>query len=732
METMLKVKKRNGDKTEFDIVKIIRAISKANNEVEEDNRFPTWQIKEVASEIKDVILFEKGVGGVVDVEDIQDKVETALMASGAYKLAKTYVKYRYKQAQKRKLNTTDDVILKLIDDKNEDARTENANKDTRIISTIRDYMAGEVSRDLMKRYLLSEDVVEAHERGEIHFHDTDYHALPMHNCCLINLEDMLQNGTVIGKTTIDKPHSFSTACNIALQVVAQVASSQSGGQTISLAHLAPFVDVSRKKIEDQVKQEGLDTGIEYTDQQFNKIVHSRVLDEIRRGVQTIQYQVITLMTTNGQAPFLSVNMQLGEAKNDQEKEDLALIIEEVLKQRLQGVKNETGEWVTPAFPKLLYVLEEDNVYEESEYFYLTKLAAKCTVKRMNPDFISAKMMKKLKVDANGNGNIYPCMGCRSFLTPYLDEDSKPKYYGRFNQGVVTINLPYVALKAGGDPDKFWQELENTAELVHKALQQRHSRLEGTKSDVAPILWQHGALARLEKGEKIDKLLHNGYSTLSIGYAGLYECVKCITGESHTKDSSKPFAKKILQTLIDYTKKWKAEEKIDYSLYGTPMESTTYKFAKAIARDFEPVDDVNTHNYITNSYHVNVREEIDAFTKLKIEGEYQALSPGGAVSYVEVPDLSNNIQAVLSVMKTIYDNCIYAELNTKNDYCQECGFNGQILIKEDDDGKPYWECPNCGNTNEDKMNKVRRICGYLGDNPYNQGRTEEIKDRVLHL
>ena len=665
------------------------------------------------------------------VEEIQDMVEHYIMAHGAFEVAKHYITYRYTRSLVRKSNTTDDKILSLIECNNEEAKQENSNKNPVVNSTQRDYMAGEVSRDITNRILLPKDIVEAHNEGIIHFHDTDYYAQHMHNCDLVNLEDMLQNGTVITGTLIEKPHSFATACNIATQIVAQVASNQYGGQSISLTHLAPFVQISREKIRASVRDEFDAVGVAVTEDKINSIAEKRLREEIRRGVQTIQYQVVTLLTTNGQAPFVTVFMYLGEAKNQQEKDDLALIIEETLLQRYQGVKNEKGVWVTPAFPKLIYVLEEDNIREGSKYWELTKLAAKCTAKRMVPDYISEKKMLELKVDKNGNGHCYPCMGCRSFLTPYVDEDGNPKYYGRFNQGVVTVNLPDIALSSGGNIEKFWRIFDERMELCHRALLCRHERLKGTLSDAAPILWQYGACARLKKGEPIDKLLYGGYSTISLGYAGLYECVKYMTGKSHTDPSATPFALEIMHKLNAACKTWKAQHNIDFSLYGTPLESTTYKFAKCLQKRFGVIEGITDKGYITNSYHVHVTEPIDAFKKLEFEAQFQHLSPGGAISYVEVPDMQNNLDAVLEVMKFIYDHIIYAELNTKSDYCQVCGWDGEIEVVEED-GKLIWKCPQCGNTDQDKMNVARRTCGYIGTQFWNQGRTQEIKDRVLHL
>ena len=673
----------------------------------------------------------QGLGRAPTVEEIQDFVEHQIMAHGAFEVAKRYITYRYTRSLVRKSNTTDDKILSLIECNNEEAKQENSNKNPVVNSTQRDYMAGEVSRDITNRILLPQDIVDAHNEGIIHFHDTDYYAQHMHNCDLVNLEDMLQNGTVITGTLIEKPHSFATACNIATQIVAQVASNQYGGQSISLTHLAPFVQISREKIRASVRSEFDAVGVAVTEDSINAIAEKRLREEIRRGVQTIQYQVVTLLTTNGQAPFVTVFMYLGEAKNQQEKDDLALIIEETLLQRYQGVKNEKGVWVTPAFPKLIYVLEEDNIREGSKYWELTKLAAKCTAKRMVPDYISEKKMLELKVDKNGEGHCYPCMGCRSFLTPYVDENGQPKYYGRFNQGVVTVNLPDIALSSGGNIEKFWRIFDERMELCHRALMCRHERLKGTLSDAAPILWQYGACARLKKGEPIDKLLYGGYSTISLGYAGLYECVKYMTGKSHTDPAATPFALEIMHRLNDACKKWKAQHNIDFSLYGTPLESTTYKFAKCLQKRFGIIEGITDKGYITNSYHVHVTEPIDAFKKLEFEAQFQHLSPGGAISYVEVPDMQNNLDAVLEVMKFIYDHIIYAELNTKSDYCQVCGWDGEIEVVEED-GKLIWKCPQCGNTDQDKMNVARRTCGYIGTQFWNQGRTQEIKDRVLHL
>ena len=732
----MKVIKRNGTEVVFDITKIIAAITKANESVEESARMTAMQVKRIAEFVELSCL---KMNRSPSVEEIQDLVEYQIMAHGAYEVAKNYVTYRYTRSLVRKSNTTDEKILSLIECCNEEAKQENSNKNPIVNSTQRDYMAGEVSRDLSERLLLPPDIVEAHREGIIHFHDSDYYAQHMHNCDLVNLEDMLQNGTVITGTMIERPHSFSTACNIATQIIAQVASNQYGGQSISLTHLAPFVDVSRKKLRKVVEQEMAAIGVNPGEEKISELVETRLRDEVRRGVQTIQYQVLTLLTTNGQAPFVTVFMYLNEAKSEQEKKDLAMIIEETLLQRYEGVKNEDGVWITPAFPKLIYVLEEDNIHEDSPYWYLTELAAKCTARRMVPDYISEKKMLELK------GDVYTCMGCRSFLTPdrFTDagignianagnyEPGKHKYYGRFNQGVVTINLPDVALSSGGNLDKFWSIFEERLELCHRALRCRHDRLKGTLSDVAPILWQYGALARLEKGEPIDKLLYNGYSTISLGYAGLYECVKYMTGKSHTDPSATPFALSIMQKMNDKCKEWKTAENIDYSLYGTPLESTTYKFAKCLQKRFGIIPGITDKGYITNSYHVHVTEEIDAFTKLKFEAQFQHLSPGGAISYVEVPDMQNNIPAVLEVMKFIYDNIIYAELNTKSDYCQVCGWDGEIQIVEEN-GKLIWRCPKCGNTDQSKMNVARRTCGYIGTQYWNQGRTQEIRDRVLHL
>ena len=724
----MKIMKRNGSEVVFDITKIIIAVTKANESVEEPDRMTPVQIQRIAESVE---LQCQKMNRAPTVEEIQDMVEHHIMAHGAFEVAKHYITYRYTRALVRQSNTTDDKILSLIECNNEEAKQENSNKNPVVNSTQRDYMAGEVSRDITNRLLLPKDIVDAHNEGIIHFHDTDYYAQHMHNCDLVNLEDMLQNGTVITGTLIEKPHSFATACNIATQIVAQVASNQYGGQSISLTHLAPFVQVSREKIRASVRSEFDAVGVSVTEDSINAIAEKRLREEIRRGVQTIQYQVVTLLTTNGQAPFVTVFMYLGEAKNQQEKDDLALIIEETLLQRYQGVKNEKGVWVTPAFPKLIYVLEEDNIREDSKYWYLTKLAAKCTAKRMVPDYISEKKMLELKIDKNGNGNCYPCMGCRSFLTPYVDENGQPKYYGRFNQGVVTVNLPDIALSSGGNIEKFWRIFDERMELCHRALLCRHQRLKGTLSDAAPILWQYGACARLKKGEPIDKLLYGGYSTISLGYAGLYECVKYMTGKSHTDPAATPFALEIMNALNAACKKWKAQHNIDFSLYGTPLESTTYKFAKCLQKRFGVIEGITDKGYITNSYHVHVTEPIDAFKKLEFEAQFQHLSPGGAISYVEVPDMQNNLDAVLEVMKFIYDHIIYAELNTKSDYCQVCGWDGEIDIVEVD-GKLIWKCPQCGNTDQDKMNVARRTCGYIGTQFWNQGRTQEIKDRVLHL
>ena len=725
----MRIIKRNGSEAVFDITKIITAITKANESADEQYRMTGNQIRRIAEL---VVNSCEELGRAPTVEEVQDMVERQIMAHGAYEVAKAYITYRYTRTLVRQYNTTDEKILSLIECNNEEAKQENSNKNPVINSTQRDYMAGEVSKDLTTRLLLPRDIVEAHNEGIIHFHDMDYYAQKMHNCDLVNLEDMLQNGTVITGTLIERPHSFSTACNIATQIIAQVASNQYGGQSISLSHLAPFVNVSREKIRRDVETEAKAVGIEYTPEVKEQLVDKRLREEIRRGVQTIQYQVVTLLTTNGQAPFVTVFMYLNECKDEREKADLAMIIEEVLVQRHQGVKNEKGVWVTPAFPKLIYVLEEDNIHEDSKYYYLTRLAAKCTAKRLVPDYISEKKMLELKVDKNGNGNCYPCMGCRSFLTPYVDpETNKPKYYGRFNQGVVTINLVDVALSSNGNMEKFWKIFDERLDLCYRALLCRHERLKGTLSDAAPILWQYGACARLQKGEPIDKLLYGGYSTISLGYAGLYECVKFMTGRSHTDPIATPFALNVMQHMNDACKTWKARHNIDFSLYGTPLESTTYKFAKCLQKRFGVIEGITDKGYITNSYHVHVTEPIDAFTKLKFEAKFQALSPGGAISYVEVPNMQDNIEAVLQVMKFIYENIIYAELNTKSDYCQVCGYDGEISILEQD-GKLVWTCPNCGNQDQDKMNVARRTCGYIGTQFWNQGRTQEIKDRVLHL
>ena len=720
----MKIIKRSGSENEFDADKIIAAISKANTEVPTMERLSEEQIAEIASNVESIC---EEMHRALNVEEIQDLVEDQIMNKRAFALARKYITYRYNRALVRKSNSTDKQILSLIECDNEEVMQENSNKNPTVNSVQRDYMAGEVSKDITKRFLLPEDIVRAHEQGIIHFHDSDYFAQHMHNCCLVNLEDMLQNGTVISETMIDTPKSFATACNIATQSIAQIASSQYGGQSFSLAHLAPFVDVSRKKYFKQVTAEFETAGINYTHEQVEKVVEIRVKDEIKRGVQMIQYQVITLMTTNGQAPFVTIFMYLNEAKDERTKTDLAMVIEEILNQRILGVKNEKGIYITPAFPKLLYVLEEDNITEGSKYWYLTKLAAKCTAKRMVPDYISEKVMLDLK-----DGNCYPCMGCRSFLTVYHDENGKPKFYGRFNQGVVTVNLVDIACSSEKDMDKFWQIFDERMKLCKKALMYRHNRLKGTLSDVAPILWQNGALARLKKGEKIDKLLYNGYSTISLGYAGLCECVRYMTGKSHTSPDATPFALEVMQKLNDYCTKWKAEENIDFSIYGTPLESTTYKFAKCLQKRFGIIEGVTDKNYITNSYHVHVTEPINAFDKLKFEARFQKLSPGGAVSYVEVPNLENNIDAVLEVVKYIYDNIMYAELNTKSDYCQCCGYEGEIQIITDEHGKLIWECPNCGNQDQAKMNVARRTCGYIGTQFWNQGRTQEIKERVMHL
>ena len=724
----MKIIKRSGVEVAFDSEKIAAAAAKANAATTGARELTPGQIRGLADRVE---AAASAMGRTLSVEEIQELVETELMKEGAYETAKRYIRYRYTRSLARAANTTDEQILTLIESNNEEVKQENSNKDPKVNAVQRDYMAGEVSKDITRRILLPQEIVEAHQQGIIHFHDMDYFAQHMHNCDLVNLEDMLQNGTVITGTLIEKPHSFATACNIATQIVAQVASNQYGGQSISLTHLAPFVQVSREKIRASVRDEFDTVGVSVTEDKINAIAEKRLREEIRRGVQTIQYQVVTLLTTNGQAPFITVFMYLGEARSEQERADLAVIIEEMLLQRYQGVKNEKGVWVTPAFPKLIYVLEEDNIREGSKYWYLTQLAAKCTAKRMVPDYISEKKMLELKVDKNGEGHCYPCMGCRSFLTPYVDENGKPKYYGRFNQGVVTVNLPDIALSSGGNIEKFWRIFDERMELCHRALLCRHERLKGTLSDAAPILWQYGACARLKKGEPIDKLLYGGYSTISLGYAGLYECVKYMTGKSHTDPSATPFALEIMNALNAACKKWKAQHNIDFSLYGTPLESTTYKFAKCLQKRFGVVEGITDKGYVTNSYHVHVTEPIDAFKKLEFEAQFQHLSPGGAISYVEVPDMQNNLDAVLEVMKFIYDHIIYAELNTKSDYCQVCGWDGEIEIVEQD-GKLIWKCPQCGNTDQDKMNVARRTCGYIGTQFWNQGRTQEIKDRVLHL
>ena len=741
----MKIIKRNGSEAVFDIMKIITAVTKANNVVKEDERLTPMQIRRIAESVENSCL---GMNRALSVEEIQDLVEHQIMAHGAYEVAKQYITYRYTRSLVRKSNTTDEKILSLIESNNEEVKQENSNKNPTVNAVQRDYMAGEVSKDLTARMLLPKEIVDAHEAGIIHFHDADYFAQHMHNCDLVNLEDMLQNGTVISGTLIEKPHSFSTACNISTQIIAQIASNQYGGQSISLTHLAPFVDISRQKIRKTVLDEIRTLGAAPDEAAISKVVEDRLREEIRRGVQTIQYQVVTLMTTNGQAPFITVFMYLGEARNEQEKHDLAIIIEETLKQRIEGVKNEKGVWITPAFPKLIYVLEEDNIHEGTKYWELTKLAAKCTAKRMVPDYISEKKMRELKLskgETPGHGDVYTCMGCRSFLTPDRSgngwdnianagnyEPGKPKYYGRFNQGVVTINLVDVALSSGGAVDKFWRVFDERLELCYEALMCRHNRLKGTLSDAAPILWQYGALARLGKGEPIDKLLYGGYSTISLGYAGLYECVKYMTGKSHTDPAATPFALEVMQHMNDKCAEWKQKENIDFSLYGTPLESTTYKFAKCLQKRFGIIEGITDKNYITNSYHIHVSEHINAFDKLAFESQFQALSPGGAISYVEVPNMQNNIDAVLQVMQFIYENIMYAELNTKSDYCQICGFDGEIEIKEDKDGKLVWTCPQCGNTDQSKMNVARRTCGYIGTQYWNQGRTQEIRDRVLHL
>ena len=725
----MKIIKRSGAEVEFDPKKIVVAVTKANASVVPSARMSEIQIKRIAEDVESAAA---NIARSLSVEEIQDMVEDQIMNQRAFDVARRYITYRYTRALVRKSNTTDEQILSLIECNNEEVKQENSNKNPTVNSVQRDYMAGEVSKDITRRILLQPDIVDAHEQGLIHFHDADYFAQHMHNCDLVNLEDMLQNGTVISGTYIEKPHTFSTACNIATQIIAQVASCQYGGQSISLTHLAPFVDVSRQKLRKAVEAELAEFGIELPAEKVQQIAEKRLREEVRKGVQTIQYQVVTLMTTNGQAPFVTVFMYLNEAKNEQEKKDLAMIIEEVLKQRYQGVKNEQGVWITPAFPKLIYVLEEDNIREGTPYWYLTQLSAKCTAKRMVPDYISEKIMLKNKVDKNGEGHCYTCMGCRSFLTPYVDENGKPKYYGRFNQGVVTVNLVDIGLSAGGDEEKFWEIFDKRMDICHRALQARHERLTGTLSDAAPILWQHGALLRLNKGETIDKYLHGGYSTLSLGYAGLWECVYSMIGKKLTEPEGEEFGLKVMKKLNEYTAKWKAEENIDYSLYGTPLESTTYKFAKCLQKRFGIVKGVTDRNYITNSYHVHVTEDIDAFEKLALEAKFQLLSPGGAISYVEVPNMQNNIDAVLSVMQFIYENIMYAELNTKSDYCHECGFDGEIAVAEDEHGKLVWKCPVCGNTDQDKMNVARRTCGYIGTQFWNQGRTQEIKERVLHL
>ena len=724
----MKIIKRNGQEVVFDRDKIVHAVCRANEEMDDFAKISNDKIVRLAADVEKEC---NHMGRSVSVEEIQDMVEDRLMAMNAFSLARKYITYRYSRALARKANTTDAHILTLIECNNEEVKQENSNKNPTVNSVQRDYMAGEVSKDLTRRILLPEDIVAAHDEGIIHFHDADYFAQHMHNCDLVNLEDMLQNGTVISGTLIEKPHSFSTACNIATQIIAQVASNQYGGQSISLTHLAPVVDISRKKIRKEVADEL--ALVDITDEaHIAQIAEKRLRDEVRKGIQMIQYQVVTLLTTNGQAPFVTVFMYLNEARSEQEKADLAVIIEETLTQRIQGVKNESGVWITPAFPKLIYVLEPDNITKDSKYWYLTELAAKCTAKRMVPDYISEKKMLEYKVDKNGEGHCYTCMGCRSFLTPYVDENGKPKYYGRFNQGVVTINLVDVALSSGKDEKKFWQIFDERLDLCYRALMCRHNRLKGTVSDAAPILWQYGALARLKKGETIDKLLYGGYSTISLGYAGLYECTKYMTGKSHTDEEAKPFALAVMQHMNDKCKEWKAKENIDFSLYGTPLESTTYKFAKCLQKRFGVIEGVTDKNYITNSYHVHVSEKIDAFTKLKFESEFQQLSPGGAISYVEVPNMQDNIPAVLSVMQFIYENIMYAELNTKSDYCQVCGYDGEIQIVTDESGKLVWECPCCKNRDQSKMNVARRTCGYIGTQYWNQGRTQEIKDRVLHL
>ena len=725
----MKIIKRSGAEVEFNPEKIVIAVTKANESVVPSARMTPVQIKRIAEDVESAAA---NINRSLSVEEIQDMVEDQIMNQRAFDVARRYITYRYTRALVRKSNTTDEQIMSLIECNNEEVKQENSNKNPTVNSVQRDYMAGEVSKDITKRILLPPEIVSAHEQGIIHFHDADYFAQHMHNCDLVNLEDMLQNGTVISGTMIEKPHSFSTACNISTQIIAQVASCQYGGQSISLTHLAPFVDISRKKIRRQVEEELALLEEDVTEEKISEITEKRLREEVKNGVQMIQYQVVTLMTTNGQAPFVTVFMYLNEAKNEQEKKDLALIIEETLRQRYRGVKNEKGIWITPAFPKLIYVLEEDNIHEDSKYYYLTELAAKCTAKRMVPDYISEKVMLQNKIDKNGEGHCYTCMGCRSFLTPFVDEDGKPKYYGRFNQGVVTVNLVDIGLSANKDLDKFWEIFDERMDLCHRALQCRHERLTGTLSDAAPILWQHGALLRLDKGESIDKYLHGGYSTLSLGYAGLWECVYSLIGKKLTEAEGEELGLEIMRKLNEYTAKWKAEENIDYSLYGTPLESTTYKFAKNLQSRFGIIKGVTDKNYITNSYHVHVTEDIDAFDKLALESKFQALSPGGAISYVEVPNMQNNLEAVLSVMRFIYDNIMYAELNTKSDYCQECGFDGEIEVKEDADGKLIWTCPNCGNNDQTKLNVARRTCGYIGTQFWNQGRTQEIKERVLHL
>lgn len=725
----MKIIKRSGAEVEFDTQKIIKAVSSANETVIPSERMSDLEIRRIA---EDVEIAVSNMNRSLSVEEIQDIVENQIMNRRAFEVARHYITYRYKREMVRKSNTTDEQILSLIECNNEEVKQENSNKNPTIVSVQRDYMAGEVSKDITRRFLIPNDIAQAHEQGLIHFHDADYFAQHMHNCDLVNLEDMLQNGTVISGTMIEKPHSFSTACNIATQIIAQVASCQYGGQSISLTHLAPFVDVSRKKIREQVAAEFKEIKADITDTEIDTITEKRLREEVRNGVQMVQYQVVTLMTTNGQAPFVTVFMYLNEARSEQEKDDLALIIEEMLCQRYQGVKNEKGIWITPAFPKLIYVLEEDNIREDSKYYYLTKLAAKCTAKRLVPDYISEKIMMKNKIDKNGEGHCYTCMGCRSFLTPYVDENGKPKYYGRFNQGVVTVNLVDIGLSAEKNLDKFWEIFDERMKLCHRALQARHERLKGTVSDVAPILWQHGALLRLQKGETIDKYLTGGYSTLSLGYAGLWECVYSLIGKKLTEPQGEELGLQIMKKLNEYTSRWKAEENIDYSLYGTPLESTTYKFAKCLQKRFGIIPGVTDKNYITNSYHVHVTENIDAFSKLALESKFQVLSPGGAISYVEVPNMQGNLDAVLSIMQFIYEHIMYAELNTKSDYCQECGFDGEIEINENEDGKLIWKCPNCGNSDQNKLNVARRTCGYIGTQFWNQGRTQEIKERVLHL